>query len=269
VTSAQRQPKNAGPPPAAVPRRRLRLAPDERRAQIVDHCIEILSERGLAVSTRDICKPLGITQALLYRYFPSRQALIDAALERVFAHLWTADWSREIETIEGDLAAKLTAFYTTYAETATEPFMRLFMWCALSGYQVPRRFAVPLTDKILRTVVGALRGARNLPTLGDVPMMHGERELALTLHTGVVFLAIRRHIYRWSLPSKLGDIVALQVRTYLPGALDEIVRLHSQGCGDAMAVRVLEGPSARGTSRKPSSKTDPSAAREVTHHRRK
>ncbi len=270
MTSAQRQGQRVRRGTAAAePRRRLRLSPDERRSQIVDHCIEILSERGLSVSTRDICKPLGVTQALLYRYFPSRQALIEAALEKVFAHLWRADWSHELEATDGDLAARLTAFYTSYAETTTEPFMRLFMWCALSGYHVPRRFAVPLTDKILRTIVGALRSERDLPALADAPMMHGERELALTLHTGIVFLAIRRHIYRWSLPSQLGDIVALQVRTYVPGALDEIVRLHSRVSGDEMTVRVLEGPSARGKARKRAQTIEATPGHEVARLHKK
>lgn len=221
------------------------MPPAARRAQIIEQCVEILAEQGLSVSTRDICKPLGITQALLYRYFPSREALIDAALERVFAHLWSTDWSAHLEAARGDLTARLIAFYTPYVTTTTSTFMRLFMWCALSNYPVPQRFFVPLTNKILRAVVAAMRAEASLPGLSDKPMTQGERELAMTLHTSVVFISIRKHIYHMSLPEDLGSLVAMQVRTFVPGALVELRRLHKLPPNDPMSVRMFDGPERR------------------------
>jgi AcrR family transcriptional regulator len=199
----------------------------------------------LSVSTRDICKPLGVTQALLYRYFTSREALIDAALERVFAHLWVTDWHAHLEAAQGDLTARLIAFYTPYVTTATSTFMRLFMWCALSNYPVPQRFFVPLTNKILRAVVSAMRAEASLPGLSGKPMTQGERELAMTLHTSIVFISIRRHIYHMSLPEDLGSLVAMQVRAFVPGALVELKRLHKLPASDPMSVRVLDGSALR------------------------
>lgn len=203
----------------------------------------------MSVSTRDICKPLGVTQALLYRYFPSREALIDAALERVFAHLWVTDWSAHLEAAQGDLTARLTAFYTPYVTTATSTFMRLFMWCALSNYPVPQRFFVPLTNKILRAVVSAMRAEASLPGLSDKAMTQGERELAMTLHTSIVFISIRRHIYHMALPEDLGSLVAMQVRAFVPGALLELKRLHKLPAGDPMSVRMFDGPARRAKGR--------------------
>lgn len=199
-----------------------------------------MSERGLEVSTRDICKPIGVTQALLYRYFASREALIDAALEKVFAHLWSTDWAAHLEAARGDLTQRLTSFYTPYVTTTTSSFMRLFMWSALSGYPAPQRFFVQLTNKILQSVVAAMRNEAGLPSIAEKPMMHGERELAMTLHTAIVFISIRKHIYQMALPEDVGGLVSMQVRAFVPGAVAEIARLHKLPAGDPMAVRVLD-----------------------------
>lgn len=198
------------------------------------------------MSTREICRPLGVTQPLLYRYFPSREALIDAALDRVFADLWDTDWPAVLDAGGRDLTARLTAFYAPYVTTTTSAFMRLFMWCALSNYPVPQRFFVPLTNKILRPVVAALRAEASLPAFEHKPMMQGERELAMTLHTSIVFISIRRHIYRMALPDDLESLVALQVQTFVPGALAALARLHKLPATDPMCVRVFDGPKRHG-----------------------
>lgn len=197
------------------------------------------------MSTRDICRPLGITQALLYRYFPSREAMIDAALERVFAHLWTTDWSAQLDATRGDLATRLTAFYTPYITTASSSYMRLFMWCALSDYPVHKRFFVPLSDNILHSVVDAIRAEARMPAVADKPMTYGERELAMTLHSSIVFIMIRKHIYRMELPHDLGRLVELQVQIFVRGALKELGRLASLPANDPLSVRVVERPKRR------------------------
>ncbi len=57
-----------------------------------------------------------------------------------------------------------------------------------------------------------------LPGFKQLPMTNWERELALALHSGIVFLAQRKHIYRMPLPDDLGELVAMHVRAFLVGA---------------------------------------------------
>lgn len=67
-------------------RRRPRLSKEEREQQIVRKAIELFAERGFSGSTHDIARALGITQPLLYNYFPTREALVDRVYDEVFVH---------------------------------------------------------------------------------------------------------------------------------------------------------------------------------------
>lgn len=54
-----------------------------RQEQILDTTLEIISEKGLAgVNTSEIAQRVGIVPSALYRHFESKEALIDALLDR-------------------------------------------------------------------------------------------------------------------------------------------------------------------------------------------
>ncbi|MEN3297593.1 MAG: hypothetical protein V7642_6846, partial [Burkholderiales bacterium] len=59
---------------------RKRLSVEEREKQILSSAIEFFSEHGLDGQMRVLAQNIGITHALLYHYFPTKQAL----LERVY-----------------------------------------------------------------------------------------------------------------------------------------------------------------------------------------
>ncbi len=62
---------------------RKRLASTMRQEQILDTTLEIISEKGLAgVNTSEIAQRVGIVPSALYRHFESKEALIDALLDR-------------------------------------------------------------------------------------------------------------------------------------------------------------------------------------------
>jgi TetR/AcrR family transcriptional regulator, cholesterol catabolism regulator len=55
----------------------------QRRIQFVDTALEAFAARGFeGTSVKDLAAAAGVTQGLLYHYFPSKEALLDAALER-------------------------------------------------------------------------------------------------------------------------------------------------------------------------------------------
>lgn len=59
-----------------------RLSSDERRDAIVQSAMEIFAEKGLGgATTRDLAKAAGVSEALLYRHFPSKESLYDAVLD--------------------------------------------------------------------------------------------------------------------------------------------------------------------------------------------
>ena len=65
-----------------------RLDVDERRRQLLDLGAELFTRHGYEeLSMAKIAKAAGISKALLYHYFPSKQAYFAATLEQAAAEL--------------------------------------------------------------------------------------------------------------------------------------------------------------------------------------
>ncbi len=61
-------------------RRASPLKPDDRRAALVAATLPLLLEHGPAVSTRAIAEASGVAEGTLFRVFPSKEALVQAAI---------------------------------------------------------------------------------------------------------------------------------------------------------------------------------------------
>ena len=61
-----------------------RLTPEARERQIVEGAVAYFAEVGLDGHTRELARRLGITQPLLFRYFPTKAALIERIYEEVY-----------------------------------------------------------------------------------------------------------------------------------------------------------------------------------------
>lgn len=56
---------------------------EERRTQLIDIALELFSQRGIeATRVSDIARHAGVSQGLLYHYFPSKATLLAAIIER-------------------------------------------------------------------------------------------------------------------------------------------------------------------------------------------
>lgn len=62
---------------------RRRLGPDQRRLQLLDVAVGLAAGRDLAaVSVQEIATAAGVSEGLLYHYFPTKDALLLAAVQR-------------------------------------------------------------------------------------------------------------------------------------------------------------------------------------------
>lgn len=82
----------ADPPPApssdpkgcSAPRgRAAALPPDERRAEIIAVTVPLLGTHGTAITIRQIAAAAGLAEGTLFRVFPDKDAIIQAAVDTV------------------------------------------------------------------------------------------------------------------------------------------------------------------------------------------
>ena len=92
---------------------RRRLSSDERRAQLLDVAVRLAGGRDLmAVSVHEIAGTAGVSEGLLYHYFPTKDALLLAAVQRA------ADAMADAldVAVQGPPVAALTAGLAAYLD---------------------------------------------------------------------------------------------------------------------------------------------------------
>lgn len=196
-----------------------RMPPEARERAIVDGAITFFARHGFAATTRDLARDLGITQPLLYRYFPSKETLIERVYEEVFMQRWRPEWAETIRDRGRALRDRLIGFYADYAGTVYDfAWVRIFVYSGLRGMDLNRRYLEIVRDKVLRPVCEELRHAHGLPDAAAVPVSEAEIELAWSLHGAFFYRALRRYVY--ALPGDLGDreAIANDVTIFLQGA---------------------------------------------------
>jgi len=238
IRSPQRSAAEREAAAPAPPRRRLPRG--ARAARIVEAAARLFAERGFDASTRELAARLGVTQALLYRYFPSKEQLIERVFESSFQNFARRTVDEALLDRTRPLERRLVDFYQRRVAGISATAMRLFVRAGLDEQGLAGRVSVPLTETVLAPIVEELRHEVGLPDGAQRPLMRGERELVMTLHGALMFLAIRKHVYGMPMPDDLSDLVALQVRAFLPGARDELRRLHATPDQPTLTVRQLD-----------------------------
>ena len=211
----------------------------ERKAVILRDSALFFAREGFAASTRDLADKLGVRQALLYKYFPSKEALLEAVFEEVLAVFWAMEWSKALADESMSLEDRLTYFFVSHLEHEDGIAMRLFMRAALDGWVLPMRRLELVKNKFVQPLIAILRREAKLPGYETLPLMAGEYELAMVLHSSVIFYSIRTHIYGGDLCPDVPAVVRLYVTNFLNGAQKSLLALHGS---DAPAVFKLPVP---------------------------
>lgn len=196
----------AGPEPKNTPRR---LHPDERRQQIINGAVAFFAEVGLDGKTRDLAKKIGITQSLLFKYFTTKDALIEAVYEQVYLNRLSPEWTHRIADRSVPLRDRILAFYGDYSTLIFENnWMRIFMFSGLAGAELNRRYLDHMHQMILRPMLEEILFASPgtvTPTMEDLWNLHG----------GIVYIGIRQHIYRMPYPADPKEAIERSVDRFL------------------------------------------------------
>ncbi|MBS0378900.1 MAG: TetR/AcrR family transcriptional regulator [Proteobacteria bacterium] len=89
------------PKAASPPRRRERWPRDERVAAITEAARAVFCEKGfLESSTAEVAARAGVVEGTLYRYFPSKRALLLHVVERFYERIF-ADYEQQLMGVRG------------------------------------------------------------------------------------------------------------------------------------------------------------------------
>jgi AcrR family transcriptional regulator len=205
-------------PKSPKPQRGRRLAAVDREQQILAGAIRYFAEVGFGGQTRELAERLGITQPLLYRYFPTKRALIERVFAEVFLKRINPGWSALLSDRSRPLEDRLLDFYERYARaTYTYEWIRLYMFSALLGNNINRRYIKIVEAKILKPICAEIRRTCGLPTPDRVPIGELELEHVWVMHGGLFYYAVRKYIYHSRVGGNFAAIVRRSVAAMLAG----------------------------------------------------
>ena len=192
-----------------TPASRRRLPPDERRQLIIEGAVAFFADVGLDGNTRDLARQLGITQSLLFNYFATKSDLIEAVYDHVYLDQISDAWPALLTDRTKSFRTRLLGFYEAYSRLIFRyDWMRIFMFSGLAGAALNRRYLDHLGQVLLTPLMAEMQAVTSGP---QQPQM----EDLWNLHGGIVYIGIRRHIYKMPGPDDPSESITRAIDRFL------------------------------------------------------
>jgi AcrR family transcriptional regulator len=205
----------------SAPRRRLKR--EDRDREIAQAAVAFFAEVGFDGDTRELARRMGVTQSLIFRYFPSKAALIERVYQEVYVGRWNSYWESIIADRSIPLQTRLLRFYKDYARVAlTYDWVRIFMFSGLRGENINTRYLEFLRSRVLEPIAKELRVELGLPGFEEVPLTEEEVELIWGINARVFYLGQRLWIFNAPLTLDIDQIIDQTITSYLAGAKQTI-----------------------------------------------
>ncbi|MBV9065085.1 MAG: TetR/AcrR family transcriptional regulator [Methylobacteriaceae bacterium] len=195
-----------------------RLSPDERRREFVAKATEFFAEEGFAGGTRDLARRLGVTQPLLYRYFPSKDDLIKEVYRTIFLEPLDDGWDGLLADRSRPLRERLLEFYRGYTKVIfRRKWLRIYLYSGLKGLDINRWYVGIVRDKILTRIIRECRHELGLspqsrPTAPEI-------EMAWVFHSGIFYYGVRKYIYESPVLEDQDQMIRDALDVFLAGYL--------------------------------------------------
>lgn len=211
---------------AAVRKNAPRLQPEDRRAMFLFEAASLFAAQGFTASTNDLAERMGVRKTLLYKYFPSKEGLIEEVLKAFLNTSWLSYFSDVVADRTIPLEERLIVSFTSMLENEQEKSLRLLIRSMLDGIELPHGFFKEFDKKLILPIIIELRHIHNLTDIGSLPLMDSERELALGLYGSLFFYSIRRHIYKTQICDDQAALIKMYVAQFLTGTSKSLIAIH-------------------------------------------
>src|ERR1700734_990187 len=150
------------PKPAEVPARGTRMPGEDRRRELLRVAVESFAQNGFSgTKTKDIAAAAGVSEAILFRHFASKEDLYHAILDEKEATMGGDRWLVEMNELadrrddRGLFQLLAQQLIRSFREDAA--FHRLLLYASLEGHLLAdlfhERFGLPMGDFMVRYVV--------------------------------------------------------------------------------------------------------------------
>ncbi|CBH47549.1 TetR family transcriptional regulator [Rhodococcus hoagii] len=157
--------------------KRVRLSPEERRAQLIDLGVRMLADRPLEqISVEDIADQAGVSRGLLFHYFASKHDFHVAIVRHSSAEM-LARTAPNLELPVIDMLRDVMAAYVDYVSENRDTYVSLLRGTA-SGDPAMREVFESTRAEMARRVV------EQLPSLGIEP----DARIALSVRGWIAFV---------------------------------------------------------------------------------
>jgi AcrR family transcriptional regulator len=218
---------------SATPRPRRRLPPEEREQHIAEHAVRYFAEVGFDADTRALAREMGVTQSLIFRYFPTKEALVDRVYREVYVGRWKPAWEALIADRSRPLPERLKELYVDYSHTAlTRDWVRIFMFSGLKGHDINARYLTTLRRRVLEPVAAEVRAYLGLPGPDQVPLLEEEVELVWSINARVFYYGQRSWIFDVPARVDVDRLVELTIDSFVEASKVVVPRLVLPGLVD-------------------------------------
>jgi AcrR family transcriptional regulator len=213
--------KNAAPQKKSVKTvaepetKRVRMKSSDRRHQLLQGAAAYFAEFGLTAQTRAVAKACGVSQRLLYRYFPTKEALLEEVYRTAIVGPFKAVWFAELLDRSRSVENRLMHFYRDYMSVVfTRRWLRLFMYSSLADVGMAPNYTSSMILQLLEVIVAEAAAEQKVSPPADKAAQH---EIGWILHGAISHYAIRRHLYGFTQHVGEEAVLALHIRAFLAG----------------------------------------------------
>jgi AcrR family transcriptional regulator len=210
-------PSSSSPISSAAPDISHRPGGEERRRQILAEAIRCFSARGFRGTTiRELAAGVGLTEAALYRYFPSKEALYQAIIDEKIAAPDPVEALEEAAR-RGDDRAVFGGLARTFLQNveADPSFLRILLYTGLEDHEMAAPFFAQRIRRLREFVAGYIAQRTREGAFREV-----EPRLAARAFLGMVmdFLLVREVFHqRDAYPEGPEQVADLFVSIFLEG----------------------------------------------------
>ncbi|AUT68312.1 MULTISPECIES: TetR/AcrR family transcriptional regulator [Paraburkholderia] len=193
-----------------------RLSPEVRERQILLKAIDHFATHGFSGSTRELARQLGVTQPLLYRYFSSKEALIDRVYDEVYQ--WNPQWEKLITDRSVGIQERMVRFYSAYANVILRrEWIRIFIFAGLTKEGINSKYLARLRERVFVPMMREIREAYGAEAARTAAERASDLELIWSLHASIFYIGVRKWIYGLPVPEDIDAQIDQQIDAFLNG----------------------------------------------------